>query len=100
MKWNVSTVNKSPENSKYSPDRSVAPKPSLANSASRNRKVLMSKSSMMGVLGVVPEEDGSEDEEAQLNGMQLGIQGDSLNKKLRKSCLQAKKKYSFCLHKR
>lgn len=85
MKWNVSNnMQKSPENSKYSPDRSVAPKPSsLANSASRNRKVLMSKSSMMGVLGVVPEE-GSDDEEMQLNGMQLGMQGDSLSKTLRK----------------
>jgi hypothetical protein len=67
MKWNVGQ-SKSPDN-KYSPERgSIMPKSNLANSGSRNRNVLMSKSSMMGVLGVVPEENDSDDEDAHLKG--------------------------------
>lgn len=82
MKWNIG-LSKSPEH-KYSPNRSVEPKPSSMSSAQRNKKLLMSKSSMMGVLGVVPEERDSDDEDAPLNTIDINGATPNYSKKIKK----------------
>ena len=78
MNWNVSN-DRSPEH-KYSPTRSIQPKNRFNQGNNRKRNLLTSKSSMMGVLGVVPEENDSDHEDGQLNVKSFDERNDSHSK--------------------